>query len=58
MRLLILAAAVLLLQACSSGPPALTYDDGLHDGWAQTCNQLDRLSARTVREIHHSGICR
>lgn len=55
--LILIALVAFGIYACHGPSSSLTYDDGVHDGWAHTCNQLDRLSPRTVQEIRNSRIC-
>ena len=33
------------------------YDDGLHDGWAYTCNDIERFSDRIATVLEREQIC-
>jgi len=51
----ITGAAIVALFWC--GEPDLTYDDGVHDGWAQTCNEIAAHDSSIESELEGAGIC-
>ena len=56
----ILAAIGLLLASCGeSADDAYQrgYDDGLSDGWAETCNEIGRFSMSIEQTLKERRIC-
>jgi hypothetical protein len=56
----ILVALGLLLTSCGDGTDDAYqrgYDDGLHDGWVDTCNEIARFSSSIEDILKAQRIC-
>jgi hypothetical protein len=58
LAVLILFAALLI--GCDDKPKPYdqrSYDAGFHDGWADTCNQIDRYKDSIGKALKEARIC-
>ena len=59
-RLTMLALGLFFASACDENPKPYdqrSYDAGFHDGWADTCNRIDRYKDSIGKALKQAGIC-
>ncbi len=59
LHIIVLACAGILAGCGESSDEAYQrgYDDGIYDGWADTCNEIARFSSRMESTLKRQDIC-